>query len=165
MNPMQTVLDAAARGDVDSLRSLLQSSSPDQVRADCDPNELSALHLAAAGGHVDAMRFLLSPEVGSDSNCTRINIFAPLHSAAMQGHTAACELLLDSGANVNMQTEPQGYAPLHSASFGGHVETVRLLIARGGDTSLRNYRDEQPIDTAKRQNQGDVIAAITELTA
>ena len=64
-----------------------------------------------------------------------------------------------------MQTEPQGYAPLHSASFGGHVETVRLLIARGGDTSLRNYRDEQPIDTAKRQNQGDVIAAITELTA
>ena len=164
MNQIHTALDAAARGDVDALRNLLQSSSPDTVRADNDPHELSALHLAAAGGHLDAMRFLLSPEVDSEPNCTRINNFAPLHSAAMHGHTAACELLLDAGADANTQTDPQGYAPLHSASFGGHVDTVRLLIARGGDPSLRNYRDEQPIDTAKRQNQDDVIAAITELT-
>ena len=160
MNQTDTVLDAAARGDTESLRKLLRSTSSDVVRADSDPNELSALHLASASGHVDTMQFLLSPDVGSDPQCARMNNFTPLHSAAMHGHYAACKLLIDSGADPNTQTDPQGYAPLHSASFGGHVATVLLLIERGGDLSLLNYRDEKPIDTAKRQNQAGVIAAI-----
>jgi ankyrin repeat protein len=164
MDHTQNVLRAAANGDIQILRDLLRSTSPAVVRAADDPNEFTALHLAAAGGNVDVVRFLLSEEIGADATAARGNNFTPLHSAAMYGHTSVCELLIDAGADPNIQTDPQGYAPLHSASFGGHVDTVRLLISRNADTTLRNYRDELPIETARRQQQHEVIAAITELT-
>jgi ankyrin repeat protein len=53
--------------------------------------------------------------------------------------------------------------PIHSAAFGGHLETVKVLVQSGADLNLRNYRDELPIDTAKRQNQVEVITYLENL--
>ena len=44
-------------------------------------------------------------------------------------------------------------------------KSTLIEISRQFEDNLRNYRDERPIDTAKRQCQDGVIAAITELTA
>jgi cytohesin len=167
MNGNQThaALNAAAQGDVNALRELLRASSAAVVCAADNPDEFTSLHVAAASGHVAVVEFLLSDEVKADATTPRGNNFTPLHSAAMQGHTEICRLLIEAGADPNVQTDPQGYAPLHSASFGGHVQTVRYLIEQNADTTLRNYRGETPIETAIRQQQADVIATITELTA
>jgi len=126
-------------------------------------NQLAALHWAAGSGNLDFVKFLLSDEVNEDPNITRENNFTPLHAASMHGFSAIVELLIDNGANVNIQTDPQKYAPIHSASFGGHLETIKLLIDSGADISLKNYRDELPIDTAKRQEQKEVIEYLEKL--
>ena len=81
----------------------------------------------------------------------------------MNGFTSIVELLIEKGANVNVQTDPQKYAPVHSASFGGHLETIKVLVNNGADLNLRNYRNELPIDTAKRQNQMETIKYFEEL--
>lgn len=78
------------------------------VRLDGDLTELTTLHWAAASGSVEVVRFLLSPSVGADARAGRNNKFTPLHSAAMQGHAVICEELLGAGAQVNVQTDPQG---------------------------------------------------------
>jgi ankyrin repeat protein len=153
---------AATRGDVEALRRLLAAHGAAAIRLDADPEELTTLHLAAASGIVAAVEFLLAPPVEADARATRDNQFTPLHSAAMFGHTEVCELLLGTGADVNAQTDPQGYAPLHSAAFAGHVETIRVLLAHGGDCSLLNYRGEKPADTARRTGQ---MAAVGVLDA
>jgi len=80
----------------------------------------------------------------------------------MQGHASICDFLITAGADPNVQTDPQGYAPLHSASWGGHEEAVRVLIQNGADLTLRNYRNETPQETAERQGQVAVVAAIAE---
>ena len=64
-----------------------------------------------------------------------------------------CVVLLGAGAEVNAQTNPQGYAPLHSAAFAAHVAAIEVLLAHGADRGLVNYRGERPADTARRTGQ------------
>jgi ankyrin repeat protein len=147
------VLDAATRGDVASLARLVATEGPVAVRLDDEPEELTALHLASGAGHLESVNYLLSAAVGADPRAARVNNFTPLHAAAMHGHTAVCEILLRAGAEVNVQTSPQGYAPIHSAAFAGHLETIKVLLAHAADPELLNYRGERPADTARRQGQ------------
>ncbi|MCI0463110.1 MAG: ankyrin repeat domain-containing protein [Gemmataceae bacterium] len=156
----EAVKNAALTGDVAALRQLVATHGGRAVRLDGDPGELTALHWAAASGSVEAVRFLLAPPVGADARAARNNNFTPLHSAAMQGHAAVCEVLLGAGAGVNVQTDPQGYAPLHSAAFAGHIEAIRVLLAHGADRRLVNYRGEQPADTARRTGQAEAVRVL-----
>jgi len=152
-----SVKNAAIRGDVVALRELVANHGASAVRLDDDADEMTALHWAAASGVIEAVNFLLSPAVQSDPRAARGNNFTPLHSAAMQGHAKVCEALLQAGAEVNVQTNPQGYAPLHSAAFAGHIEAVRVLLAHGADRGLVNYRAERPADTARRTGQEETV--------
>jgi ankyrin repeat protein len=156
------ILYAATTGDVAALSRFVADHGAAAVRLDDEPEELTALHLAAAAGQLEAVEYLLSPAVGSDARAARINNFTPLHSAAMKGHAAVCEALLRAGAGVNVQTDPQKYAPLHSAAFAGHLAAIRVLLAHGGDRALTNYRGERPADTAKRQGQSEAAQLLIE---
>jgi ankyrin repeat protein len=156
----EAVKKAAVAGDMAALQQLAATNGGPAIRLDGDPAELTALHWAAASGNVEAVRFLLAPLVGADPQAARGNSFTPLHSAAMQGHAAVCEVLLAAGAGVNIQTDPQGYAPLHSAAFAGHVEAIRVLLAHGADRTLVNYRNERPADTARRTGQAEAVGVL-----
>ena len=156
-NHDDSVRRAAVAGDTAALVELVAAYVPSAVRLDGNPEELTALHWAAASGVTAAVNYLLSPPIKADPRAARMNNFTPLHSAAMHGHAAVCELLLRAGAGVNVQTTPQGYTPLHSAAFAGHLEAMRVLLAHGADRGLVNYRGERPADTARRQGQTDAV--------
>jgi ankyrin repeat protein len=154
-------VEAAAKvGDVETLGRLVADHGGPAIRLDGDPGELTALHWAAASGVVDAVKYLLAPPVLADPRAARNNEFTPLHSAAMLGHADVCEILLKAGANVNAQTQPQGYAPLHSAAFAGHVDAIRVLLAHAADCGLLNYRGERPADTARRTGQAEAVKVL-----
>lgn len=157
----EAVNSAVMAGDIAALEKLVSSHGGAAVRADDDPEELTALHLAAASGNIDTVKFLLAPPVSADPAAPRNNNFTPLHSAAMQGHAAVCKLLIDVGSPVNAQTAPQGYAPLHSAAFAGHIEAIEVLLEHGADVTIRNYRNERPADTARRTNQSEAARLLT----
>lgn len=161
MAPKDEILQAATSGDVTTLIRVLSTEGAVALRMDEDPDELTTLHHAAAAGQLEVVKYLLSSPVESDPCATRINNFTPLHSAAMNGHAAVCETLLRAGAEVNVQTVPQGYTPLHSAGFAGHLEVLNVLLAHGGDRTLVNYRNERPSATAKRQNQSEAAKLLT----
>jgi len=151
------VKHAASTGDLAALRQLLDTHGVAVVRGDDNPGELTTLHWAAATGNVETVRFLMDLPIGADPCAARGNNFTPLHAAAMHGHTEVCETLLAAGADVNAQTNPQGYAPLHSAAFAGHVETIRVLLDYGANRELLNYRGERPVDTARRTGQAEAV--------
>ena len=161
----EAVKKAAVAGDAAALRQLVATHGGPAIRLDGDSAELTALHWAAASGSVEAVRFLLGPPVGADPRAARNNNFTPLHSAAMQGHAAVCEVLLGAGADVNVRTNPQGYAPLHSAAFAGHIAAIRVLLAHGADRGLVNYRGERPADTARRTGQAEAVRVLEGTSA
>jgi uncharacterized protein len=153
----EAVKNAATAGDVTALKRLVANHGGPALRLDDDPGELTALHLAAASGNVEAVKFMLASPVDADPQAARINKFTSLHAAAMQGHAAACEVLLGAGADVNAQTNPQGYSPLHSAAFAGHMAAIQVLLLHGANRDLVNYRGERPVDTARRTRQADAV--------
>ena len=154
---------AVTNGDVQQLQILLDTYGAKAIRADDHPQQLTALHWAAAAGNLEVVCFLLCERVKADPQAARINNFTPLHAAAMHGYARVCEQLLFAGANANVQTIPQGYAPLHSAAFAGHLQAIKVLVARGADLDLRNYRNERPVDTARRQSQSQTVTFLEQL--
>jgi len=152
-NLQNLIKDALTEDNVSTLSKLVAIHGVPAIRMEDNPDELTTLHWAAAFGALKSVDYLMSNTVQADPRATRGNNFTPLHSAAMNGHAAICQALLDAGAEINVQTEPQGYAPLHSAAFGGHIKAIKVLLSHRANCKLRNYRDEQPADTAKRQGQ------------
>lgn len=151
------------RNDNEEFLKIATEIGVEKIKCNSIPEELASIHWAAGAGNIEIVKYLLSDEVNENPSLTRGNNFSPLHAASMNGFTKIVELLIEKGANVNVQTDPQKYAPIHSASFGGHLETIKVLLVNGADLNLRNYRNELPIDTAKRQNQLETIKYFEEL--
>lgn len=94
----------------------------------------SALHRAAARGHLQAVQLLAA--WGAEVDTQDLLGLTPLHHAARGGHVEVTSHLLDSGAQVNAA----GWlckTPLHLAMERGHGPTTELLLSRGASPTLR----------------------------
>lgn len=119
------LVDAAARGDVNVVRRLLESGAPvDSIDSDGD----TALKGAATTGELEAVRVLI--ELGADPNRPAgILGTPPLMCAAEMGHADVVAHLLRSGANP-AATNNKGQTALMMAERNGHGEIAALLRAQ-----------------------------------
>jgi ankyrin repeat protein len=90
----------------------------------------TALHYAAAGGHLAVMRVLL--ERGADIDAPGRFGRAPLHAALP--HPEAVRLLLDSGAQLEA-CDKREWTALHWSVADGYRESACLLLERGADVN------------------------------
>lgn len=126
------VFEAAAFGDVDRLRKLLDE---DPARVDAfAPDGFTPLTLAAFFRREEAVRLLL--ERGADANLraqhAQIQVM-PIHAAAAGNETGIVRLLLDSGADVTAE-QPGGFTALDAAEQNANAEMAALLRERGAKT-------------------------------
>lgn len=126
------VFDAAAIGDVDCLRSLLDDD-PAAVSA-LAGDGFSPLHLAAWFGQVGAAELLLARGADVERVADNGTDLRPLHSAAAGGHEVIVHLLLDRGADIE-SAQGGGVRAIHSAAHRDDLAMVRLLVERGADPS------------------------------
>ena len=149
------VFDAAALGDVDALRDLLDHDA-DRARAISDDG-LTPLHLAAYFRHCKSAEILLSRGADPDVAAADGTDLRPLHAAVAGGNVTIVHLLLDRGADVD-QSRPGGYTPLHGAAASGDADLVRVLLERGADPTAT---------TDEGQTAGDLTddAAVLALLA
>ncbi|EAZ43800.1 hypothetical protein OsJ_28420 [Oryza sativa Japonica Group] len=91
-----------------------------------------ALHMAASGGSVDVLRYLV------EDLCLGVNQFngkgqTPLFLSSIHGRAAATRYLLDHGSNPAID---KIVLPLHGAAVKGHCEIVELFLSKGVDVDL-----------------------------
>jgi uncharacterized protein len=122
--------EAAALGDVDRLRELVDFD-PSLVSAYA-PDGFTLLGLAAFFKHPEAVRLLLERGADPNQQARHAQIKAhPIHSAAAEGgSTEIARLLLDAGADVNVE-QPGGFTALDAAEQAGNTELIALLRERG----------------------------------
>lgn len=103
------------------------------------------IHACKAGSVDEVLRLI---EQGAPINEWRFGN-APLPMAAAMGRIDIANLLLDSGADVNLRpNRPLFWTPLIAAADRGHLDMVELLIARGADV-LAHTDPDNPATTAK----------------
>ncbi|MEO6156626.1 MAG: ankyrin repeat domain-containing protein [Ilumatobacteraceae bacterium] len=91
--------------------------------------------------------------------------------AVAAGRSAAVELLLDVGFDVNQRGRADLPAngtwetPLHVAARDGRLDLAQLLVARGADPTIRDGRfDATPLGWAEHFEQAAMVDLLGPLT-
>jgi uncharacterized protein len=152
--PELDIFEAAALGDLSSLRALLDAD-PAAVRS-FSGDGWTPLHLGAAFAGPEAVHLLL--DRGADVHATSRNPQQnqPLHAAlALSGDLETIRLLLDAGVDVNA-AQAGGFTPLHSAASAGRREAAELLLARGADPAPADDHGNPPAHFARQHGHAEL---------
>ncbi|KAK2760066.1 ankyrin repeat protein [Colletotrichum kahawae] len=91
---------------------------------------LNGLHLGAAGGSVDVLRFYIENDLLQDANAKADDDLTPLHLATFRGHLGAVRYLCSHGCDVNAHTV-DGSSALHFAAKTDRLQIARFLWQAG----------------------------------
>nr|XP_033465639.1 arf-GAP with coiled-coil, ANK repeat and PH domain-containing protein 1 [Epinephelus lanceolatus] len=98
---------------------------------------------------------------GADVNWVNVaeESSTPLIQAVSANALAACEFLLQNGANVN-QADSNGRGPLHHATILGHTGLVCLFLKRGADYNAKDKNQKDPITIAVEAANADIVTLL-----
>ena len=156
--PDAPVADAAMRGDIGAVRSLLDEGAGVNV---AQSDGMTALHWAAELGNAELVRLLAG--AGADLEAvTRIGDLTPLHIGAEMGQGGAVRALLEAGAEVESRNV-NGSTPLHFAALSGSADAVAALADHGADVNVREAKwGQTPLMFAASRNRASAITALIE---
>ena len=101
---------------------------------------MSALQVAAEGGHIDVAELLLRH--GAIVNAEDDDGWTALYAAARARHTDMAELLLRHGAYVNIQIKSTGIndgdTALHQAAQNKDTYMIELLLKHGASVDIED---------------------------
>jgi ankyrin repeat protein len=85
----------------------------------------------------------------------------PLFSAISSGNVELVKLLLDNGADLNVQNK-YGESPLHKACSGGHASIVKLLLEKGVGLNAQDKYGESPLHKACFSGYYNIVKLLLE---
>lgn len=121
--------------------------------------DVDALYEAAGAGDAAKVTALLGSGVNVNGR-TSDGSYA-LNRAAVENQVEIMRMLLDRGANPNVQNS-QGDTPLICATkyAGGKAATVEMLVAAGTDTAIKDDTGNTALDYAKAKRQRAAMALL-----
>lgn len=157
--PEAPVADAAMRGDVGTVRTLLErGGDPDAAQGD----GMTALHWAAERGDEEVALLLIEAGASLDP-VTRLGAYTPMHLAARGGNAAILSALLEAGAAPSAATTTGSVTPLHFAAGSADPTAVLTLLEHGADPDVRESRwGQTPLMFAAAAGRADLIRALLE---
>ena len=103
------------------------------------------IHTATILGDLDVIRQHIA--AGSDLNAQEPTLgSSPLISACVFGKSEVAKLLIEAGADVNLQNN-EGSTALHSAAFLCRMDIVEILLENGADKELLNNYGSTPLQS------------------
>ena len=120
------ILAAAARGDAEQIKDLINKGESPKIR---DGNGRTPLHVAAFMGHHEAMRVLVA--AGLDPNALEHDRYDIVTIAAVANDVPTLKIALSLGASAKNITSRYDGTALIAAAHLGHAEVVRILIRAG----------------------------------
>ncbi|XP_046840325.1 ankyrin repeat domain-containing protein 7-like isoform X1 [Xenia sp. Carnegie-2017] len=157
-----------------------------------DKENRTPLHLAAAIGNEEVMKFLLANK--AKTNLCDNDGRTALMKAIECSHEGCIRLLLDSNADVRVTdinssstlhlaaanslidiavlllrlgisvniTDKEGFTPLHVACSIGHQDFVLFLLSENADVNCKDSQDRTPLMTAAADGHVDIVNILLE---
>lgn len=113
---------------------------------------------AAWESHTDIAELLLKKN-SSGIDHENIDGHTALQLAARNGDLATAKLLINYGANVNVQ-DGAHRSPLISAASHGHNAMVHLLLENGADITHKDFQEKTAMDSALKGNHGEIVTTL-----
>ena len=133
---------------------LIRSEQPSQLRG-------SFLHYATLSGLPDLVKSLVT-EFSLDLNARGLfDDLTPLHLASRDGHVEVARVLLEHGADVNVE-DISKWTPLRHALDEGHVEIARVLLDKGANVSAQGVDDWMPLHWVSQHGQVELVRVLLE---
>jgi ankyrin repeat protein len=153
------LIESAKLGDKAKVAALIKQGA--NVNAQ-DIGGYSALMNAAANGHSDVVKILLSE--GADPSL-RGNYYwgeTALMMAARKGRKDAAQILLRNGAHVNAKSKYTGSTPLMMAAREGNLDMARFLIQHDADVNATAKDGTTPLMNATAKARWAVAKLLLE---
>ncbi|XP_075263343.1 uncharacterized protein LOC142354891 [Convolutriloba macropyga] len=125
---------ACSSGNVRQLKYILQSDPQHDINMG-DYDGRRPLHVAAANGRLEVLRFLIL-EKGADVNVKDIMGGTPLHDAVKSLNSDAAALLRQYGADLCLE---DAGSVLCNVVYRGKADLLKLYLEHGADPSLGDY--------------------------
>ncbi|XP_030842383.1 E3 ubiquitin-protein ligase MIB2-like [Strongylocentrotus purpuratus] len=152
------LIKAAKRGNVERVVEIL-SISPE--KANMKVGGKTALHMAAAHGHLEVVQALL--ESGAEIDITTVDSGStPLHYSVEGDEPAITKYLIGKGADINRGND-NGRRAIHQAAYKGFVDCARVLINHGCDVNVQDTEKDTPLHDAIIKSRVDVIELLVKV--
>jgi hypothetical protein len=129
----------------------------------CAPVLGAGIFDSIRAGDVEKVKALLKADPKL-ANTRSEDSSTPLQLAALEGHLAIAELLLDNRADVNARG-PREETALHLAIYGGHQSVTELLLDQHADVRAQNSAGETPLHLAARKGHREIAELLLEHNA
>lgn len=189
---VRDLCSAASQGNVEELKRIIATSGAGAA-SHSDYDHRTPLHLASAGGHLEAVKYLCSlPEVnvnsqdryhhtpahearqngflevleflqGQGATTVQRNVGFTLCKTAAEGNISKLEEMLQTGVSLNT-CDYDGRTAVHLCASNGHFRVLQWLVANGARVDVMDRFDNFPIDDATREGHKEIEQYLGERT-
>ncbi|THW63458.1 hypothetical protein D6D19_09648, partial [Aureobasidium pullulans] len=128
-----------------------------------DARSMTPVRLAALSNHDRVLKYHLD-KPGMDVKAKDEDGRSALYWASELGHEGIVQMLLDKGADVNVQGGYYGNV-LQAASVGGHDKTVQLLLEKGADVNVQGGCYNTALYAASAHGHDEIVQMLLDIGA
>jgi ankyrin repeat protein len=155
---VRTALSHAAQcGSVDTVVELMNRGAFPNSE---DTNHRTPLSYASEAGHIPVVKIFLADNrtfLDSRDNNGR----APLAWAALKGHKEIAQMLLEKGADVNIQ-DKDGKTSLQWALENGHKEMAQMLLENRADVNIQDNAGKTSLLWASKEGHKEIAQMLLD---
>lgn len=155
------LISAAENGSVASLKAILDHVDDDSNYINrISDTGLSALMIASAHGHVDAVEYLL--DAGAAVDAVHDNEVTALMYAAAAGHLDCIKLLINKGKSNIHHKHTNGGTALLEASTAGEYDAIVYLAEKGANVVFMDADGVNPLMSIAAQGNSKAQEYVLE---
>lgn len=147
-----SIHDASKEGKLERVKELIRVVPA--MKNMTDERGLNPLHIAAANGRLDCVKWLAVS--GVDLGAETPTGYTAMHLAAMNGHVNCMMILSAMGSTLSCRTVDE-LTPLHLACMSGFVECVKWLIANRAKVDVVDNNGRTPLDIAEDYGHEEIV--------